>query len=255
MTRNYLLRTARSLPTHRPAARFLSSSSPQLAPANSHVVVDSPPTVANSKLLQTTREDALWTPDLLWRDEEQVGVGFPLEAKRERELKEGDLRAEDEGGRATEKMNAKYRYRSGGMFDCGSLTFRSQAYQQPSLPAAIRDPNPTLFLEPKILYRSAVEQVPTGDYELPLCSAEVLRQGKDLTIISYGPPLYTIEGALHLLKYPSPDLEKLIPKDLRNLSVELIDLRTIIPYDLAYEKFYLPDHVRILDGIIETMRY
>ncbi|GAA6026979.1 hypothetical protein JCM8097_006012 [Rhodosporidiobolus ruineniae] len=241
--------------------------------------------------------------------------------------------------------DAKYRFRSGGMYNCGSLTFRSPCSavghgglyhsQSPEayflqasgikvvvprspiqakglLLSAVCDPNPVLFLEPKILYRSAVEQVPTSDYELPLSSAEVLHEGRDLTIISYGPPLYTIEGALHLLKHPSADIEKLVPKDLRDLSVELIDLRTIAPYDietvvksvnktgrcmivheaplsgsvgselaaeiqqrcflrlrspvrrvtgwdtpfgLAYEKFYVPDHVRILDGIIETMQY
>lgn len=90
-----------------------------------------------------------------------------------------------------------------------------------------------LFLEPKILYRSAVEQVPTGDYQLPLSSAEILQEGTDLTIVSYGPPLYTIEGALHLLKNPTEDIKALIPEDLRNLSVELIDLRTIAPYDVG----------------------
>lgn len=94
-----------------------------------------------------------------------------------------------------------------------------------------------LFLEPKILYRSAVEQVPTTDFELPLGSAEVLREGKDLTIVSYGPPLYTIETALHHLKHPGEELDKLVPQDLRNLSVELIDLRTIVPYDV---RVYFP---------------
>ncbi|BGP46124.1 hypothetical protein JCM10450v2_001964 [Rhodotorula kratochvilovae] len=420
----------------RPATRSLSSSLPRASPANSHTAVALPPTVANSSLLRTARDDALWTPGLRWRDEEQVGVGFATERSADREIKESDLRAEDEGGRVTEKMNmyqairsalhtvlekdqssmvfgedvsfggvfrctmgladsfgeervfntplteqgiagfgvglatmghtavaemqfadyifpafdqivndAKYRYRSGGMFNCGSLTFRSPCSavghgglyhsQSPEayflqasgvkvvvprspiqakglLLSAIRDPNPVLFLEPKILYRSAVEQVPTGDFELPLSSAEVLREGADLTIISYGPPLYTIETALHHLKHPSEELAALIPESLRNLSVELIDLRTIVPYDietvvksvnktgrcmivheapqsgsvaselsaeiqqrcflrleapvkrltgwdtpfgLAYEKFYLPDHIRILDGIIETMRY
>lgn len=83
------------------------------------------------------------------------------------------------------------------------------------------------------MYRSAVEQVPVSDYELPLGSAEVLQEGKDITIISYGPPLYTIETALHHLRHPGQDLEKLIPQDLRGLSVELIDLRTIVPYDVS----------------------
>lgn len=99
--------------------------------------------------------------------------------------------------------------------------------------AAIRDPNPTLFFEPKVLYRSAVEQVPTGDFQLDLSLAEVLKKGADLTIVSWGPPLYTIETALHLLQNPSEDLAGLIPQDLRGLSVELIDLRTIMPYDVS----------------------
>ncbi|GAA5863897.1 hypothetical protein JCM1840_005812 [Sporobolomyces johnsonii] len=395
-----------------------------------------PPTVASSAFLRTARDDSLWTPGLVWRDDDDVPVGAAHGRRHERELKEADLRPVDEGGRETEKMNmyqairsalhtvlmkdrstlvfgedvffggvfrctmgladafgqervfntplteqgiagfgiglaamghtavaemqfadyifpafdqivndAKYRYRSGGQFNAGSLTFRSPCSavghgglyhsQSPEayflqasglkvvvprspiqakglLLSAIRDPNPVLFLEPKILYRSSVEQVPTCDYELPLSSAEILQEGKDLTIVSYGPPLYTIEGALHHLKHPSVDLERLIPQELRGLSVEVIDLRTIVPYDidtvvksvnktgrclivheapqtggmgselaaeiqqrcflrleapvkrltgwdtpfgLAYEKFYLPDHVRILDGIIETMRY
>lgn len=102
----------------------------------------------------------------------------------------------------------------------------------PFPPAAIRDPNPTLFLEPKILYRSAVEQVPVGDFQLPLSSAEIMQEGTDLTIVSYGPPLYTIETALHVLKNPGEDVAHNIPMDLRGLSVELIDLRTIQPYDV-----------------------
>jgi 2-oxoisovalerate dehydrogenase E1 component beta subunit len=42
--------------------------------------------------------------------------------------------------------------------------------------ASIRDPNPVIFLEPKALYRSAVEEVPEGDYELPLESTEVRKR-------------------------------------------------------------------------------
>jgi 2-oxoisovalerate dehydrogenase E1 component beta subunit len=41
--------------------------------------------------------------------------------------------------------------------------------------SSIRDPNPVIFLEPKILYRSAVEDVPLGDYELPLGKARIVR--------------------------------------------------------------------------------
>lgn len=111
---------------------------------------------------------------------------------------------------------------------------RSPIQAKGLLLAAIRDPNPVIFLEPKILYRSSVELVPTGDYQLPLSSAEILQEGSDLTIVSYGPPLYTIETALHLLRNPTEDIEKLVPKDLRGLKVELIDLRTIVPYDVSF---------------------
>ena len=45
------------------------------------------------------------------------------------------------------------------------------------LRACIKDPNPCLFFEPKVLYRSAVEQVPIADYTLPLGQAEVVRPG------------------------------------------------------------------------------
>jgi 2-oxoisovalerate dehydrogenase E1 component beta subunit len=52
--------------------------------------------------------------------------------------------------------------------------------------SCIRNKNPCLFFEPKILYRIAEEEVPTEDYEIPLMKAEVLKEGTDLTIISYG---------------------------------------------------------------------
>ncbi|POS83073.1 transketolase [Erysiphe pulchra] len=79
--------------------------------------------------------------------------------------------------------------------------------------------DPCLFMEPKILYRAAVEHVPTGTYKLPLSKAEVLNKGSDLTIISYGNPLYTCNAAL--LK---------AEKDF-GASIELIDLRTVYPWD------------------------
>ena len=44
--------------------------------------------------------------------------------------------------------------------------------------SCVRDPNPCVFFEPKILYRSAVEEVPVGEYEIPLSEAEVLVEGK-----------------------------------------------------------------------------
>jgi 2-oxoisovalerate dehydrogenase E1 component beta subunit len=52
--------------------------------------------------------------------------------------------------------------------------------------ASIRDPNPVIFLEPKALYRSSVEEVPEGDYELPLEAAEVSFAAE--TISGWGAP-------------------------------------------------------------------
>jgi 2-oxoisovalerate dehydrogenase E1 component beta subunit len=75
-------------------------------------------------------------------------------------------------------------------------------------------------MEPKILYRAAVEEVPDESYTLPLGKAEVLKPGKDLTIISYGRPLYTCLAGIQAAEEKLP-----------GLSVELIDLRTIYPWD------------------------
>lgn len=96
---------------------------------------------------------------------------------------------------------------------------RSPVQAKGLLLAAIRSNDPCIFMEPKILYRAAVEQVPVGPYELPLSKAEVLKEGKDVTIISYGTPLYTCMSAAQRAE-----------EDL-GLSVELIDLRTIYPWD------------------------
>ena len=108
---------------------------------------------------------------------------------------------------------------------------RSPIQAKGLLRAAVLDPNPVLVLEPKILYRALQENVPVGDYTLPLDKAEVVREGTDLTIVSWGTPLYVVEQALHMLRHPAPELAPLVPESLRNLSVELIDLRTVAPYD------------------------
>lgn len=74
-------------------------------------------------------------------------------------------------------------------------------------------------MEPKALYRAAVEQVPTAAYTLPLSTAEVVKSGKDLTLISYGHPMYTCQAALEAAE-----------RDL-GVTIELIDLRTVYPWD------------------------
>ncbi|MAH02162.1 alpha-ketoacid dehydrogenase subunit beta [Candidatus Woesearchaeota archaeon] len=81
--------------------------------------------------------------------------------------------------------------------------------------SAIRDPDPVMFLEPMRIYRAIKEEVPEKAYTLPLGKAEIVQEGSDLTVISYGA----------MLKYTKEALEK------SNHSVEIIDVRTIIPLD------------------------
>ncbi|MCJ1430765.1 hypothetical protein MMC27_000115 [Xylographa pallens] len=96
---------------------------------------------------------------------------------------------------------------------------RSPAQAKGLLLAAIACNDPVIFMEPKILYRAAVEHVPTEAYELPLSKAEIVKQGKDVTIISYGHPLYTCSAAMAAAE-----------KDF-GIKIELVDLRTIYPWD------------------------
>ena len=81
-------------------------------------------------------------------------------------------------------------------------------------------------------YRLQVEQVPVDDFELPLGKAEVLMKGDDLTLLSWGTPLYHCETALSMLSSPPSPLDALVPKSLRAVRIELIDLRTIMPWDV-----------------------
>jgi 2-oxoisovalerate dehydrogenase E1 component beta subunit len=96
---------------------------------------------------------------------------------------------------------------------------RSPLQAKGLLLSAIQSNDPVIFMEPKILYRAAVEQVPTVRYTLPLSKAEVLREGDDVTIISYGQPLYKCMAAIERAK-----------EDL-GITAELIDLRTVYPWD------------------------
>ena len=70
----------------------------------------------------------------------------------------------------------------------------------------------------KILYRSAVEEVPDADYEIPLGKAEVVRSGTDVTIVGWGTQLRTLQAASDLAAK-------------EGVSCEVIDLRTILPWD------------------------
>ena len=85
------------------------------------------------------------------------------------------------------------------------------------LAAAIEDPNPVLFFEHKALYRSIRQEVPTNYYTLPLGKAATLKEGNDITIITYGAGVH---WTLDLLENHS------------NISAEVLDLRTLQPLDL-----------------------
>ncbi len=84
------------------------------------------------------------------------------------------------------------------------------------LAAAIRDPNPVVYLEHKHLYRRAKGEVPEGRYEIPLGKARLAREGADLTVIAYG-------AMVPLALEATADLE--------GASVEVLDLRSLVPLD------------------------
>ncbi len=147
--------------------------------------------------------------------------------------------------------SAKFRYRSGNEFNVGNLTIRTpygggiagglyhsqspEAYfaHTPGLKivvprnpyqakglllAAIRDKNPVIFFEPKKLYRASVGEVPEEDYQLPLGKAEVVKEGKDVSLLAWGAQMEVIEKAAALAEEAG-------------ISCELIDLRSILPWD------------------------
>jgi 2-oxoisovalerate dehydrogenase E1 component beta subunit len=84
--------------------------------------------------------------------------------------------------------------------------------------ASIRDDNPVIFFEHKLLYRRVKEDVPADDYVVPLGKARVARQGTDIAVITYGAMVWTaLEAAAQLEK--------------EGISLEVVDLRTLLPYD------------------------
>jgi pyruvate dehydrogenase E1 component beta subunit len=82
--------------------------------------------------------------------------------------------------------------------------------------SSIRDPDPVIFFEPKKLYRAFKEEVPEGDYTVPLGVGKKITEGKDITIISWGAMVKICQEALEKTK---------------GINVELIDLRTLSPLD------------------------
>ncbi len=88
------------------------------------------------------------------------------------------------------------------------------------LKAAIRDEDPVLFFEYKALYRRPElrEEMPVGDFVIPLGKAEVVREGRDVTVVTWGTSLHPcLEAASRLAE--------------ESMDCEVIDLRTLIPWD------------------------
>lgn len=86
------------------------------------------------------------------------------------------------------------------------------------LKAAIRDPNPVIYFEHKYLYRRIKEEVPTDDYITPIGKAAIRREGSDISIITYAAQVWeALEAAKELA--------------LEGIEAEVVDLRSLIPYD------------------------
>lgn len=147
---------------------------------------------------------------------------------------------------------AKMRYRSGGQFTCpvvirtpygGGIRgghYHSQSPEAyfvhtpglkvviPSNPydakglliAAVRDENPVIFMEPKRVYRAARGEVPEGEYSVELGRAKVIKEGSDVTILTYGAMVYPVLEASEAAETED------------GISSEVIDLRTLMPYDI-----------------------
>jgi len=86
------------------------------------------------------------------------------------------------------------------------------------LKSAIRDNNPVLFFEHKFLYRRIKEELSSEEYSVPLGKAAVRREGRDLTIVSYG-----------AMMYPALDAAGELARE--GIESEVIDLRTLLPLD------------------------
>ena len=84
--------------------------------------------------------------------------------------------------------------------------------------ASIRDDNPVIFYEHKFLYRRIKDDVPEEDYTVPIGKAIVRREGTDIAVITYGAMVWTaLEAAAEL--------------DKEGISLEVVDLRSLLPYD------------------------
>ena len=89
--------------------------------------------------------------------------------------------------------------------------------------SAIRDEDPVIFLEPSKIYRAFRQEVPEEDYTIPIGKAKVLREGTDVTVVSWGAYVHEVLKAAELF------MEE-------GISAEVIDLRTISPIDRCHPR-------------------
>jgi 2-oxoisovalerate dehydrogenase E1 component beta subunit len=75
-------------------------------------------------------------------------------------------------------------------------------------------------MEPKAMYRASTGNVPVGDYQLPLGKGEIVQAGTDITLVGWGAQMRVLQEAADLAR------------DQLGVSVELIDLRTLLPWDV-----------------------
>ncbi|HBO69991.1 MAG TPA: alpha-ketoacid dehydrogenase subunit beta [Deltaproteobacteria bacterium] len=85
--------------------------------------------------------------------------------------------------------------------------------------SAMRSPDPVIFFEPKALYRTVKGEVPEGDHPVPLGTARIVREGKDLSLLTYGAmvPVASLAAA---------------EAEAEGIGVEVIDMRTLWPLDI-----------------------
>lgn len=85
--------------------------------------------------------------------------------------------------------------------------------------SALRDPDPVIFFEPKRVYRAAKGLVPDGDFTVPIGSASIAREGRDVTVVAYGAMLYEA-------------LDAATKASQSGIETDVIDLRTLWPLDI-----------------------
>ena len=109
------------------------------------------------------------------------------------------------------------------------------------LTSSINDPNPILFFEHKLLYRTQKTNVPKKEYTLEIGKGRIIQQGEDLTVVTYGLSTIWLKEMLEELKE-------------QNISIELIDLRSLMPWDknLVYDSIRKTNKVLIVHEANQT---